>query len=98
MVIQEISTKKGLASQSILWHFRERGQIANLDRRLHLCVDCHSEKAVTYPGFALRNSTNLEPYNVRENAIRSTACASSTGHESTEFRQPVDLVQLTLGH
>jgi hypothetical protein len=58
--------------QSLLRHHAERGQDANLDRRLRLRACCHRKKAAQHLGQPISNAINPEPLHVRENAIGST--------------------------
>src|SRR5271156_4867743 len=50
--------------QTVLWHFRERGEDTDLDRRVGVGVGGHREKALEYLGEPLRNATDLEPDHV----------------------------------
>jgi hypothetical protein len=50
--------------QTVLWHFRERGEDTDLDRRVGIRVGGHLEKALEHLGEPLRNATDLEPDHV----------------------------------
>ena len=65
--------KQHLRIKAFFRNIGERGQDANLDRRLDLCADRDHQKAFGSKTGTLQNSTNFERDHIRENA-----CFSST--------------------
>ena len=49
------------AHQVVLWHIRERGQDANLDRRLDLRARRYHQKTTQHQAQSLFNPTDFEP-------------------------------------
>lgn len=64
-----------LANQSILWHYRERGQNPNLDRHLRLRAGSYYQETSVAPSQSLHNSTDIECDIVRENAHFTSSLA-----------------------
>ena len=63
------------AHQGVLRHLGERGEDADLDRRLRLRARRHHSQAPATVRQPLRNSTDPEPHHVRANPAGSATCA-----------------------
>src|SRR5208283_3081359 len=85
------------ADQVILWHLRERGEIADLDRRLGLRARRDRQEAARPLAQPLRNPTDSESQPVRENPAGCSTYAHSGSLRTVLGRQPADSLQLTLG-
>ena len=60
------------AYQELLWHLRERRQVANLDFDQRLCSSSDRQKTTQLKGQSLSTITDLELNHVWKNPIRST--------------------------
>ena len=55
------------SSEGILWRNIECRKVSNLDRDMHLCIDCNHSEAIDAKCVSLRNSTGFNNQPIREN-------------------------------
>ena len=60
------------AYQEVLRHIGERGEVANLDRRVGLCPRRHRQEAPQSRGLALHFITDLVGHSLREDALAAS--------------------------
>ena len=80
------------AHQAFFGHQRERGEDANLVRRLHLRADCHRQKGASPQCLALLFVTDIVGVSFRENPYFMRLAARCQQSQRTTFRQPIDSV------
>jgi hypothetical protein len=73
-------------------------QVINLDRCCSFRPGDHRQKAVKDLRFALQNATDIEPHDVRKNAVRSFAHIHRERRNRRPFNKPFGFARLTLGH
>lgn len=86
------------AYQSILRNFRECSKVTDLDCNLDLCASRYCQKKIKTHSQSLYDFTNSEFDAFRENAHPATVCWRFEKYSKQRTRQPVDFIQLTLGH
>jgi len=85
------------AHQGVLRHDRERGEVADLDRRVRLRARRDRQEAAQPVTQPLRNPTDSEPQPVREDPAGCSTYARARPVRLGPKRQPADSLQLTLG-
>lgn len=60
--------------QVVLWHFRERGEDADMDYHLCLCTGRHHQEATQSQHRPLHNFTDPESYAFRKNSFGTITC------------------------
>ena len=86
------------AHQEVLRHIRERGENADLDRRLGLRAGRHRQKATRSGRVPLHFATDPLGNAVRENAHSTGSVARSVHIRRSGGRQPVESVHELAGH
>jgi hypothetical protein len=85
------------ANQGLLWHQRERGEGANLDRGVGLRAGGNRAQAVGAGSQSLPDSTDSPCYSFRENAHFTGTSRIRLLSRLTRSRQPIDSVRLLTG-
>ena len=91
------SKKKHLRIKVIFRYLGERGQIADLDRRVRLRARRDYQKAPQSVAQPLRNATDSPPQPVRTNPSGYSTLDLRGGSRIEPGQQTVDSLQLTLG-
>src|ERR1017187_7670055 len=85
------------ADLGLLRQQRERGEDANLDRGVDLCVGGDRAQAVGTGGQPVPDSTDSQPHALRENAHFMRPSGHRRGFQFYRKRQPTDSLQLLTG-
>jgi hypothetical protein len=81
----------------ILWHLGERGEDANLDRRVGLRAGRHCQKAVGAGGLALHFAAGPFGHSIRKDADPDCARPRCRTNRSSNRPQPTGIVRLLTG-
>ena len=87
-----------LAYQAFSRNQRERGEDANLVRRIHLRVDCHRQEGASPERLALHFVTDIVGVGFRENPYFMRLAARHHQRDQAAARQPIDSVLFLTGH
>ena len=80
------------AHQEIPGHERERGEDANLVRRIHLCAHCHRQERTSTKCLAIHIAADSFGLGVRENTDLFRLSAPRIPRKSINSRQSIELV------
>ena len=83
---------------TFLWHIRECGEVANLDRRFGLCARRHHQEATQPRRLALHFDTDSVGHSVRENAHTTSLAGQSWRGNKHRFQQPTESIRSLTGH
>ena len=76
---------------TFLWHIRECGEVANLDRRFGLCARRHHQEAHQPGRCALYFATDSVGHSVRENAHPAGFAGHQQSTENTDSSNQLNL-------
>ena len=80
------------ANQEIPGHERERGEDANLVRRIHLCAHCHRQEGASTQCLAIHIAADSFGLGIRKNTDLFRLPAPRIPRKSIKYRQPIELV------
>ena len=76
--------KNALADKVILRYLGKCSEVANLDRRVCLCIRGHRQEAPQPVSQLVRNATDSQPQPVRENPLDTALSTIALAQESTD--------------